>query len=81
MESAIIVVIGYETKLLMKKKYVVVRKIEKVVVVNGSWGLQKTELQGLQLGVVLLKNQAKRRGGLYSWLVDARATAHDKAWQ
>jgi len=35
-----------------------VRKIEKVVVVNGSWGLQKTELQGLQLGVVLLKNQA-----------------------
>jgi len=41
-----------------EKKYVVVRKIEKVVVVNGSWGLQKTELQGLQLGVVLLKNQA-----------------------
>jgi len=35
-----------------------VRKIEKVVVVNGSWGLQETELQGLQLGVVLLKNQA-----------------------
>jgi len=32
------------------KKYVVVRKIEKVVVVSGSQGLQKAELQGLQLG-------------------------------
>jgi len=31
-------------------KYVVVRKIEKVVVVRGSRGLQKTELQDLQLG-------------------------------
>jgi len=27
------------------EKYVVVRKIEKVVVVSGSRGLQKTELQ------------------------------------
>jgi len=35
----------------MMKKYVVVRKIEKVVVVSGSQGLQKTELlQHLQLG-------------------------------
>jgi len=35
----------------MMKKYVVVRKIEKVVVVSGSRGLQKTELlQHLQLG-------------------------------
>jgi len=35
----------------MMKKYVVVRKIEKVVVVSGSRGLQKTELlQYLQLG-------------------------------
>jgi len=36
------------------KKYVVVRKIEKVVVVvSGSRGLQKTQLQDLQLGVVM----------------------------
>jgi len=36
------------------KKYVVVRKIEKVVVVvSGSRGLQKTQLQNLQLGVVM----------------------------
>ena len=34
------------------KRYVVVRKIEKVVVVSGSRGLQKAELQDLQLGVV-----------------------------
>jgi len=34
------------------KKYVVVRKIE-MVVVSGSRGLQKTELKGLQLGVVM----------------------------
>ena len=45
-------VIDYRKKMLMKK-YVVVRKIEKVVVVNGSRGLQKTELQDLQLGVVM----------------------------
>ena len=32
------------------KKYVVVQKIEKVVVVSGSPRLQKTELQDLQLG-------------------------------
>jgi len=36
------------------KKYVVVRKIEKVVVVSGSRGLQKTELQDTQLGVVIV---------------------------
>jgi len=46
-----IVVVDWRTKILMKKyvKYVVV----KVVVVSGSRGLQKTELQGLQLGVVM----------------------------
>jgi len=32
-------------KMLMKK-YVVVRKIKKVVI-SGNWGLQKTELQDL----------------------------------
>ena len=31
------------------KKYVVVRKIDKVVVVSGSRGLQKTDLHDLQL--------------------------------
>ena len=36
-----------------EKKYVVMRKIEKVVVVSGSRGLQKTELQDLQLGIVM----------------------------
>ena len=37
------------------EKYVVMRKNEKVVVVSGSRGLQKTELQDLQmvLGVVM----------------------------
>jgi len=35
------------------QKYVVVRKIEKVVVVSGSRVLQKTQLQVLQLGVVM----------------------------
>jgi len=35
------------------KKYVVVRKIEKVVVISGSRWLQKSELQDLQLGVVM----------------------------
>jgi len=35
------------------QKYVVVRKIEKVVVVSGSRVLQKTQLQYLQLGVVM----------------------------
>jgi len=35
------------------RKYVVVRKIEKVVVVSGSRRLQETELQDLQLGVVM----------------------------
>jgi len=37
----------------MSMKNVVVRKIEKVVVVSDSRGLQKTELQDLQLGVVM----------------------------
>ena len=35
------------------KKYVVVQKIEKVFVISGSRGLQKTELQDLQLTVVM----------------------------
>jgi len=35
------------------KKYVVVRRIEEVFVVSGSRGLQKMELQDLQLGVVM----------------------------
>jgi len=39
-------------KMLMKK-YIVVGKTEKVVIVSGSRGLQKTELQDLQLGVVM----------------------------
>jgi len=38
---------------MLMKKYVVMRKIEKVVVVSGSRGLQKTELQDLQLGSVM----------------------------
>jgi len=39
---------------MLTTKYVVVRKIEEVVVVvSGSRGLQKTELQDLQLGVVM----------------------------
>ena len=35
------------------EKYLVMRKIEQVVVVSGSRGLQKTELLDLQLGVVM----------------------------
>jgi len=35
------------------KKYIVVRKIQKVVVISGSRGPQKTELQDLQLCVVM----------------------------
>ena len=35
------------------EKYVVVRKIEKVVVASGSPRLQKTQLRDLQLGVVM----------------------------
>jgi len=35
------------------KKYVVVQKIEKVVVVSGSRELQKAELQNIQLVVVM----------------------------
>ena len=38
---------------MLTTKYVVVRKIEEAVVVSGSRGLQKTELQDLQLGVVV----------------------------
>jgi len=52
MQSAIVVVTDHRTKMFMKK-YAVVRKIEKVVVVSGSRGLQKTELQDLQLGMVM----------------------------
>jgi len=37
----------------MSMKNVVVRKIEKVVVASGSRWLQKTQLQDLQLGVVV----------------------------
>jgi len=37
----------------MTEKYAVIRKIEKVVVVSSSRGLQKTELQDLQLGAVM----------------------------
>jgi len=66
MQSAIIVVIDYRTKMLTTK-YVVVRKIEEVVVVSGSRGLQKTELQDLQLGarrcdVGLTLRHRRRRG-------------------
>jgi len=39
---------------MLKKRYVVVQKIEKVVVVSGSRGLQKTDLQDLQLGIVIV---------------------------
>jgi len=38
---------------MLMQKYVVVRKIEKVIVVSGSRGLQETDLQDLQLGVVM----------------------------
>jgi len=38
---------------MLMKKYVVVRKIDKVVVVSGSPRLHKTELQDLKLGVVM----------------------------
>ena len=38
---------------MLMEKYVVVRKMEKVVVVSGSRGLQKTELQDLQLGAMM----------------------------
>jgi len=59
MQSAIVVVTDHRTKMLMKN--VVVRKIEKVVVVSGSRGLQKTELQDLQLGVVMYSLTLRRR--------------------
>jgi len=35
------------------EKYLVMRKIEQVVVVSGSRGLQKTELLDLQLSIVM----------------------------
>jgi len=38
---------------MLMQKYVVVRKIEKVIVVSGSRGLQETQLQDIQLGVVM----------------------------
>ena len=47
MQSAIIVILENEN---VHEKYVVMRKIEKVVVVSGSQGQQKKELQDLQLG-------------------------------
>jgi len=47
--SIVVVVVDQRTKMLMKK-YVVARKIAKVVVVSGSRGLQKTA--DLQFGVV-----------------------------
>ena len=57
------------------EKFVVVRKIEKVVVVSGSRRLQKTELHDLQLGarrcdVGLTLRHRRRRGqqSLYSWI-------------
>ena len=84
MESAIVVVIGYETKLLMKK---ICRRAKN----------RESRRRQRQLGAAenraagptarrcapqkSSRHGAKRRGGLYSWLVDARATAHDKAWQ
>jgi len=45
MQSAIVVVILENEN--VDEKYVVVRKIEKVVVVSGSRGLQKTQLRDL----------------------------------
>jgi len=50
-QVTIVVAKGQTTKMLMGKN-VIVRKIEKVVV-SGSRGLQKTELQKLQLGIVM----------------------------
>jgi len=38
---------------MLMKKYVVMRKIQKVVIISGSLGLQQTQLQGLKLGVVM----------------------------
>ena len=67
-QSAIVVVIDYRTKRLMKK-YVVVRKIEKVVVVSGSRGLQKTEVTHSSAlwyrhNVDMVWNRIARRQGL-----------------
>jgi len=44
MQSAIVIVVVNQGTIMLMKKYVVVRKIEKIVVDSGSWGLQKTEL-------------------------------------
>jgi len=38
---------------MLMKKHAVLRKINKVVVVSGSRGLQKTELEDSQLGIVM----------------------------
>jgi len=38
---------------MLKKRYLFMRKIEKVVVISGSEGLKKTDLQDLQLSVVM----------------------------
>jgi len=35
------------------QKYAVMRKIENVVAISGNRGLQKTELQNSQLGIVM----------------------------
>jgi len=43
MQSATVVVTDNRTEMLMKK-YVVMRQVEKVVVVSGSRRLQKTQL-------------------------------------
>jgi len=50
-QVTIVVAKGQTTKMLTGKN-VIVQKIEKVVV-SGSRGLQKTELQKLQLGIVM----------------------------
>jgi len=54
MQSEIDVVIGERTKMLLKK-YVVVRKIEKVAVVSGSRGCRKQSCRTYSsaLGVVM----------------------------
>jgi len=50
-QVTIVVAKGQTTKMLTGKN-VIVQKIEKVVI-SGSRGLQKTELQKLQLGIVM----------------------------
>jgi len=49
---------------MLMKKYVVVRKIEKVVVVSGSQGLQKRERRGKEGGAgKVKKGRERKRGG------------------